>query len=895
MSLKERLFGPPWESKDPEARAKAVATTNDRRLFARLPAIAKQDTDPKVRLAALKRLGDESAWLEARRAETDPAIRAGADQFLMRASCENAAPDRVDGRLAWLESLDSGDALRKIAASAADTGMRRAALARINSPGFLGDCVVSEPDDATATEVLARIEQVSTLKRIATKLKKKHKTRHQAVIQRLAELEGGTEVHDARDELAIQLIAQAEKLARGASSADRKTQAEQLAARWQELTDPEPHLARRFHGAMRIVESALVPRQKAEAQEPAEPVPAPADPELEQVTESAQKLAAQPTGEKTAGALNRMISTFDRRWNALRSPGPADLALQERFRALAGELQARIEIQAHPKTRPSADSPGKDQPDSGLENALEQALTEADQALESGDIAKSHEAIRKARSLHDKMPGKQRSRDTGGRLARMAGKLKEMRDWQHWSNNKLRERLIERVGEIDAENLHPDAVTERLKELRQRWKELDEQEVLPGDKRQFAAPQGQWRKFQRACKEAFDAARPYLEKRSEVREQSHQELQDFLTDARQVAADPDTPNDKLIRYQRAAREAIRNLDTLPPKLRGKSASALRELMDTISAALDRHFEDIENEKRRLVAEARKLAHEKDRALAVDRAKSLQADWKKAGRGRRKIDDQLWQEFREPIDPLFEGLKAEREERKQVEHQHAEALKQLCERAEVLAENEDPGSVAGQLAGLEEEFNQHSSAPPALRKRFEQALNRYQQQLKAARDARAQAKLAHLVSMGEQLQDTWQRLLAGKKLPAAGELPEISQQDETGMRLRDRLENMLAATDADELRPDVEALTARARQIVIEMECLSGLESPEEDRKLRMDYQINRLSSRLVEGAPKADLDSERAELQRRWLESFPHDPEQNSQLVKRFENADKILKQMTAS
>jgi len=903
MSFKERLFGPPWESKDADARARAVAGSTDPRLSERLAAIAAEDSDDAVRIAALKRMADESAWLSARSADPDRKIRAAADHFLLRAVCERPAGDRLDARLAWLEALDTSDALRRVAAHAADAEMRAAALDRINSPGFLGDCLVSEPDDAIAERVLKRLEQVSTLKRIADQLRKKHKSRHQAVLRRLADLESETESerHDARDELAVQLIGQAEKLARGEFSGDRKAEYERLESRWQALTAPEPHLARRFEGAMRIAKSALQPRPARATVIDATPdPPAAGDVELEQMVERAQAMAGQPAGEKTPDELNKLMSAFDRHWNTLRKPGPAEEALRERFRALSGELQARLQARQKTSAAPAGKAGDKsgDQAasagDAPGDSELERALEHADQALAAGDIAQSHEAIRAARSLHDKRPGRGRSDDVGGRIARMAGKLKEMRDWQHWSNNKLRERLIERVGEIDAENLHPDAVTERLKELRQRWKELDEHEVLPGDKRQFAAPQGQWRRFQRACKEAFDAARPYLEKRSEVREQSHRELQEFLEDARRVAGDPDTPNEKLIRYQRAAREAIRNLDTLPPKARGKAAGALRELMDSISASLDRHFEAAENEKRRLIAEARKLAHEKDRAVAIDRAKALQAEWKKAGRGRRKVDDQLWNEFREPIDPLFDDLKKERDERKQVEHEHAEALKQICLRAEELAAADDPESVAGQVSGLEEEFNRHAAAPPALRKRFERALDRYREQVRSAREAQAEAKRAHLAALGKQLQSTWEARQADKAPPSKDSLPEVPEDDAVARRLLARLEQMIESTDIDALRRDVDALTEKAHQIVTEMECLSGLESPEEDRQRRMDYQIHRLSNRLGGGAAKADLDSERAELQRRWIESFPHDTEQAGRLKKRFESADKILKQMTA-
>lgn len=926
MSLKQRLFGPPWENKDPDVRARSIASSTEPGLFAKLPEIAVEDPAAAVRIAALRRLGDESAWLKARDNETDPDVVAAADQYLLRAVCERPSSELTEQRLAWLARIGQPDALRRVASAAADAELRQAALERITSQGFLGDCVISETDDRIATAVLARIDQVSTLKRIAGELRKRHKARHQAVITRLAELEHDTDNHEARDELARQLIQQAEKLARGETAGDRKAEAERLERQWKELSEPDPALARRFDGAMRIVTSALQPRPERAAKKPAEADAPTADPELERLAEQASKMASEPAGEKTAAALNQLISTFDRHWNSIRSPGEADHAVRSRFGALTGELQARLQAQQQQSSHSAPAGAQKDNlqgndngnekggdehadergggDDRALHDELEAALDAAERALASGDIADSDAAIRTARSVHDRLPRRTRPKQAAGRLARMAGKLKEIRDWQHWSNNKLRERLIERVDEIDAASMHPDAVTERLKELRQRWKELDQLEVLPGDKRRFAAPQGQWRRFQRACKEAFDAARPYLEKRSEVREENLHELNDFLADARAVVADEQTDADKLIRYQRAAREAIRNLDTLPPKHRGESAAALRELMDSISAALDEHFDAIEAEKRRLVAEARKLAHEKDRGAAIDRAKALQAEWKKAGRGRRKTEEKLWREFREPIDPLFEDLKKQRDERKQAEHEHAEALKDLCARAEALAGSEEPERAAGQISGLEDEFGQYASIPPALRKRFERAIADFRKELESARQRREQARRQHLVTLAGQLQAAWQALLEGKS-PDSGQdgdqnsdqgPPEPVPGDELAQRLFERLTRLTdQGGNPERMREQIEKSTRQARQVVVEMECLSGVETPEEDRQLRMDYQISRLSNRLGDGAPRPDLDSERADLEQRWFDSFPHDPELHGTLQKRYENADKILQRMTAN
>ena len=899
MSLKERLFGPAWESKDPAARRRAVLDATDPRLRERLPAIAAGDSDPEVRLAALQRLGDETAWLKASDQDPDERVREAADQAMVRRVTSEPAADDSGARSSWLKRVTDPDVLRRIAGNARDTALRDAALARINSPGFLGDCVISEPDNALAERTLKRIDQASTLRRIAEALRKGNKKRHRLVMQRLAELEHGHADHAATDELAMRLIERVEQIVHGGFSGDRAATLDEIEREWQGLELDDQRLQRRFSGALGIARAALRPRKPSSA--PATTVTAadedaPGDSALGKLVEQARTLTASPDSDETAATLDRLISQFDRRWNAIRKPGDPDRRLREHFHALSGELQARLQAWRSARTERDASRAKRIEsaagPDAGLA-ALEEALERADQALESGDVRDAHQAIQSVRKQLDSLPRKRQSESARSRLGRMSARLKEMRDWQHWSNNKLRERLIERAEEIDASQLHPDAVTARLKELRERWKELDERELLPGEKRRFAAPQGQWRRFQRACKNAFESAKPYLEKRSEVRNESLQELRDFISDAQEVAERGESSIDQLIRYQRAARQAIRNLDSLPPPSRSQSASSLRKLMDALSAALDRRFEAVEADKRRLVAEARKLAHATDRSEAIERAKALQAEWKKAGRGRKKVEDRLWREFREPIDPLFEGLKQERDRQRQADHEHTQALEALCSKAEQLAESDDPEAARGPLAGLKDEFAGFERVPGPLAQRFERALAAHRKRISEAEAERAERRVRDLRQLADRLQQAWQQLIdQGSAELDAPEL-ESNADDPVARSLATRLASLTdEAASVDQLESQVEQATREARRVVIEMECLSGLETPEADRQQRMDFQVNRLSTRLGAGAPRPDLASERAELHRRWWESFPHHPDQHAELDKRFTAADRILSGM---
>ncbi|MDX1625732.1 MAG: DUF349 domain-containing protein [Wenzhouxiangellaceae bacterium] len=893
MSLKERLFGHPWESRDATTRLHAVQTGNDTKMFAVLADIARDDPAAEVRLAALKRFDDESMWLGARASDDDAEIRAAADRALIR-TVTSSASENPGERVAWVAGLEDRETLRRLATEAADAAVRRAALARIDAQGFLGDALVGEPDEEVAAELLSRIDQPSTLKRIAGPLRKRHKQRHQALLKRLAALEGRSGRHDAADELAMALVQRIESLARGAFRGDREAEADRLEAEWKSIEDPDEGMERRFSGALAIVRRSLEPQSAVPpAEQPASPAEANAD--LLAMTEEIQSLAGRRFSAGVRRRFEQLSERFAEAWAGIGQPSDPDRTTKARFEALADEIRSRAAGEATSAPAENEAAPSRESPDSPpveeLLAELDDALTRAAEALEGGDIVESDAAVRAARSAFDRIPRRQQPDEASGRLTRMAGRLKEMRNWQHWSNNKLRERLIERAEELAESELHADAITARLKELRARWKELDAQEVLPGDKRRFAAPHSQWRRFQAAAKQAFDTARPYFEKRHEVQDRSLEELESFVDDAAGVAGDDEAPQQKLLKYLRAARQAIRNLDELPPKARGRMAGRLRSLMDDLSAGLDRHFDAVEREKRRLVAEARKLAHEKDRSVAVERAKSLQAEWKNAGRARRKVDDELWKEFREPIDPLFEELKASRKEEDAAERERVRSIETLCQRAEELASAEDDAldDAAGPLAGLEAEFTAQEPIPPHLRRRFEAALAKHRDRQRERRVRLRRESGRHLAALAEALQAGWRAREEQAEFPDA---PDVDDDDPLQRRLGARLAD-LRDGDADALAAEVEQWTDDARQVVIEMEFLSGTETPEKDRQRRMDYQIQRLSSRMAEGAPRPDLDAERDALQRRWLESHPHALAEHDDLVGRFEAADRILQQMT--
>ncbi len=895
MNLRSRIFKKPWQSSDPQVRASAVRDESSAELDQELPRLAEHDESAQVRLAALKRLRSEPFWLDARLRDSDSEIVRTADQFLAREVFRTDRSDMESARLEWLETITDGELMRRIAAEAPSIALRRAALGKIRSPGFLGDCYVSESDESLASEILARIDQTSTLERIIQAARRTSKRRAQAAAERLEAMEIAAGRATAGQTASQKLVDQAERLARGEGTGDRARARDELQQRWDEVADHPEDLARRFQGALRIVDAA-VQRSNDRGEPDTQPVAPSTEPTIDEpdagLAASADFIRSTVRhGDKVQPS--ELLANWDRAWNQLTAISSADETLKKEMLPLLRELQAQVQMKAKAaQARPSASAEPAQAPGHDFEAKLDTIA----ETLEGGDIAAAHEQIRSLRRDFDRLPPRQRPRAVGGRLQRMEGRLKEMRNWQHWSNNKIRDELIQSVEQLSANDQHPDAITAALKAARSEWKRLEALEVLPGDKRRFAAPPRQWRRFQEACKGAFESAKPYFERRDQVHQQNLEALQAFVEAGTAVAKDDTTDIKELLGFLRKSRQAIRRMEDLPAKSRGSSAASLRELMNVLSARLEERFDAIEATKRRLVAEAKALAHEKDLKAAADKAKALQSQWQKAGTGRRKVEQQLWNAFREPIDPIFNELKGEQDQRHQADRQAHAELEALCEQVEALAQlpDQELEHARGRLSGLIEEWSQQDSRPNRLNRRFEQAEQRFEKRLADRVKRRRDRSRSQTLALADTIQTLWEKRCRN---PEGDFSAEITQPEPGGAETESLL--TLARRIADpafapsELEEQAEKNRESARQIVVEMEFLSGLDTPDEDQSLRMDYQVQRLARRMTEREDQPDLASELNELQHRWFRSLPHPPEHHAALKSRFERARSVVEQMT--
>jgi hypothetical protein len=487
------------------------------------------------------------------------------------------------------------------------------------------------------------------------------------------------------------------------------------------------------------------------------------------------------------------------------------------------------------------------------------------------------------------------------RLQEIQAKLRELRDWQHWSNNKIRSRLIEKADQLLKADLNADAIVASVKEAQSRWKALESSEQIPGDKR-FASSSSAWRRFNAACNKAFDQARPFLEKRTEFQQHRQHEMELLCTRLSEAIEAPDKDWKTIQRGMQKARTSMRHLDEVPARMRQKTARLLRETMDAVSATLDGHNQEVEQTKRRLIREAQQIKHMEDSREAMDKAKALQREWQSAGTMWRSMDQKLWNEFREPIDPLFKAASDARVEEKQARQDQQAQFVVLCEQVENLGSltGQELISQSGRIAGLEAEWRGLGAPGKAHAQRFSKAVKSFAARLDEERENLLNQERERWQQKLKLCQQLESKLQSGK---AAGALLKKTRSgwqgdwDSDVDNLMDlRLDRISAACDdpgkSARLFANEKTDTDAAGALCIRLEFLAGLDSPPECSDARMTYQVDRLSQTLGDASTRLPVMAELHEIETQWYSLGPLTSSELTALQQRFnQGISEIVKQ----
>jgi len=823
MKLARLLFKPKWQEKDPQVRRAAVSGEHDAELVDALPRIAREDPDAGVRIAALKRLHDYEAWRERSTGDAEGAVRLAARDVYVGMLCSNdARVPPLARRIAELDTLSPAE-IERVASQALDRELRAAALARVTRQALLLERALKDSDAGLRASIVERIDSATTLERIAESARKTDKNISRLARERAAALRIGSGNAQAIAHKAQTLSTRMETLMRSAGGTDAA--ADEIEREWSALADHvEKDTQARYRGAL-----AVVRQMQAQARNP-KPVELP----MPQIVETAW--AHLDSGMLPAGASPATV-------DLITSQARFDAALATAANEAQQERDARrVRIQE-----------------------IEKLALHFASDLEAGDISKaqSHRnAIAPIFAAVDTLPVA-----LGERLAALNARHDQLRHWQQWASQQRRQAICEKIEALVASNPHPDALATGVREAREEWRKLDAADG--GD----AAESGMSRRFNALCHRALKPAKTYFDKRDQLRRTRTEEVEKLLLTAADLpAAIADWKAAATLR--RGLASALHDLDSVDPRERTALAKRLKTAIASLAERIEAQESEVETAKQRLIARACALPTTDGRG-AARQVQDLQREWTALGQGRRGTDQKQWQAFRKACDAVFSGLDAAKKERVAETNAATESARQILGELEALtaASPRSKAEAKSTLREIESRWHALEARPRELDARYRKLIEGIETaQRSAARNERlsrfneaiAKYQLLQAVQKSErtrtELEASWASI--GSARTAA---------EEMALALDGRRASLESGADA------FVADDETARNRLVELEFIAGVETAEDDRQRRMNYQLQRLAAKMRN---KTSLSAE-VELSRALSAWFAQAPQRDT-LEERF-------------
>lgn len=333
-----------------------------------------------------------------------------------------------------------------------------------------------------------------------------------------------------------------------------------------------------------------------------------------------------------------------------------------------------------------------------------------------------------------------------------------------------------------------------------------------------------WQQFNELGREAFEPCKAYFQERKKLMRHNLAERKQICEQLEAWVGSLDDSKEADIgevnRLEKQARDQWKKFAPVPQKqvaaLQGRFNDVLKSLRNARRKTLQAHA----MRKKQLVQQAEALLEAEDLPAALQEAKRLQKEWKQVGPAPHKDERQLWETFRKHCDALF---------------------------ARRPAPSAKPARKRGSGGPRDQARNDNrkgsaASPRPRIGKKH-------------------QALLDTLRPVARLCQEAEEQRLAGQSPDLAGlrecresaQWPAESREREALQQRFEQLEN----ADAVTLKQLASDNAEQARVLCIELEIQAGLDSPAEDRPLRMQRQLEHLKQGLGQGLTDAATRSQK--------------------------------------
>jgi hypothetical protein len=843
QSLLMRLFGSalPQQPEVPEDPIAAVNSSPPEVVVT----IALGHGEEALRAAAIGRLPDGAVLRQL--ADLSAGASGNASASLERIAQQRMA-HLIDAGAVDFDGLCAAapktSALLAVAGLCSDPAPLSKALASIDDPRKMAKLVVEGPSSRVRQAAARTIENPTELKRLLVEMRGKDKSAYRIIKEKCDALRAEEERLAQIESDVAAVCASLEQHSHRAHDAFYATSLDRLEERWRAL-DAQAAAAIRERVREAIGRCHLViaenarelTRQAIEASEQAE-----RDVAREQVL-ALQKLEAQRRDE--AAALTAAVDA-------------ARQEAEEKARAerLAAEAHALRQLGGLIAKANGSLREGNTGRASGLRRAIEEKLA-------TGPAVPPHLARQ---------------------LVRLDEQMNELKGWKEHAAAPKRAELIAEMQSLIASSEAPRALADRIQQLQEDWRTVSKGIVSDSG--------ADWERFHQASESAYLPCRAYFEAQAKLRQANLAKRKEVLErlcafESAQSGEHPDwralttVLREAPLEWQRAFpvdRAAGRAVD-----------DEFNACMHRLQGRLDARYTQNAADKRSVIQRARQLLTKEDSRDAVEAVKRLQLQWKETGPVQRKLEQDLWLEFREQCDAVFQ-------KRRQAETEYAAGLETnkakaaaLCEEAEQAGGLSGPALLEGgaRIPEWRVAFETLGEMPRgeqrAIRDRFERALELIQ---KAVIRQRVLAKEQGFIDLFEAARRINAYGWAVAHAAASSDLETLKEAAETfisgvphwpkggAQALKDAWAKAECAAGLDAPVAEI-----ALRTLCIRAEILAERATPPEDQILRREYQVRRLVERMGQGSETATDELDALALE--WARIGPTPVQTHEDLLRR--------------
>lgn len=497
-----------------------------------------------------------------------------------------------------------------------------------------------------------------------------------------------------------------------------------------------------------------------------------------------------------------------------------------------------------------------------------------------GDVKKAKQELAATSKAASHYSGKER-KTLDERLEMASEIVSKMNDWQNFAIEPKLIELCESMEMLIDSKTHPDKLAQQIAKLQTNWKNLGHTDISDD----------YWQRFKKAADLAYAPCAVFFEQRRITQKDNLAKREPLLVEMQSIFDNTDwdgSPDYKKIELGlRNISNAWRKIKDVEHKAGQKQWDRLNAIRQQVYQRLDVVYDDNIEQKHQLIAQVDKLGEGPVNDDCLEKLKLFQSRWQQIGVTRRKQDQQAWTLFRAAGDRLFKQVTESRNQKRAVEDQQIQAYRDVINELYALAKS------ATELAEADNQFEQlnqkyralprlPSDVPEKLLERLESDFLRAGEAYSKAHDRIIQNskdqlidKLRDKAELCRQLESAFVNGDTDLITELQGQIDSIDIADKAlekrfGTRLR-------AASDLDKSKAN------RSRTLVcIDLEILLDVASPEQDKSLRMQVQLDRMKNNGL-GHTVVEKNKAIARAKLDWLCLAGAEPELQLILNKRFD------------